>query len=223
MKVEEAAVYAMARTSEITSHYPSGRALMYWRLSRRQRQLMALAGRTNPDYYGTYATSNLDGNQAVDLRDIAAPVPTPELIEEVTIADKGASAYANGDRITIVPFHQRDAELPPRATLRDLILQGVDTDLVGVTTIAIYYSRLAAELAPTDAQTNLDIEDPWNELLVLDLQRFLLEKADRLDANIRTAAFTQIAEEEKALLDSYLSHVAAYVATTTRFTRQANR
>lgn len=223
MTAEEAAILAMARTSEITDQYPATRSLMYRRLGLRQRELMGMAARRNPDYYGVCAVSTLDALTATDLNDIIEPVPTPELLQEVTVADAGTSQWASGTVINIVPRDQRDAELPPRATLRDLVLQGVDDDLANVVSVEIFYSRLSAEFGPFDKDSVLELQHPHNELLIIDLTRHLIRKATRLPANIRADVIQQLDAEEKPLLDAYLAHVDAYVPQTSRFTRPSNR
>lgn len=220
MTVEEMAKLVMARTSEITSHYPSTRALIYRRLGLRQREIMAQGAKLNPDYYGTCAESALDGQSATDLNDIIEPVPTPELIEMVTIEDAGTSGYVLGTEVNIVTRHDVDAELPPRMTLRDLVLQGVNDDLVGVVSVMIFYSRLPAPFGPSDKDSVIELQSPWDELLVIDGAIQLLQKATRLDAAIRTAAIADLRTEEAPLVKGYMDHVQAYAPQSTRFIRR---
>lgn len=223
MTAEEAAVLAMARTSEITDQYPATRALMYRRLGLRQRELMGMAAKANPDYYGVCAISPLDGQTATDLNDIVEPVPTPELIEGVLIEDPGTSAYVQGQEVAIVSWQQRDVELPPRATIRDLVLQGVGDDLAGVLSVEIYYSRLAAEFGPFDKDSVLELQHPHNELLIVDLTRHLLRKATRLPDDVRNVSLAALDAEEAPLLKAYLDHVVQYTPRVTRFVRTVPR
>lgn len=223
MTAEEAAVLAMARTSEITDQYPSTRSLMYRRLGLRQRELMALAGRENPEYYGVCAISPLDDEFATDLNDIIEPVPTPELISLFKVEDAGSSQWSHGDEITIVPAHDKGVELPPRATLRDLVFQGVDDDLDGVVSIEIMYSRIAAPFGPLDGGSVLELQNPYDEILIVDLTKHLLRKATRLPKDIRDTAIAGLVEEENGLVDKYLSHVRSYIGMTTRFQHRTNR
>ncbi|HTJ62156.1 MAG TPA: hypothetical protein VL333_13275 [Candidatus Saccharimonadales bacterium] len=223
MTAEEMAILALARTSEITEHYPATRSTMYRRMGLRQRELMTLAAKANPDYYGVCALSNLDSNTATDLNDIIEPVPTPELISLVKIEDPGTSQWAAGTEINIVPAAQKDCELPPRATLRDLVLQGVDTDLVGVTSVEILYSRIAAAFGPFDGDSVLELQAPWDELLVIDLTKHLLGKATRLPQDIQQAAIAALDKEEAPILTAYIDHVTNYAPLTTRFTRRVAR
>lgn len=216
MTAEDIVVLAMARTSEITDAYPATRSLAYRRLGLRQRQLQALAARENPDYYGVCAETPLV-NLAADLNDIATPVPMPELIQKVTIEDHGTSTWTNGKVISIVPLSDLNAELPPRMTLRDLVLQSVGNDLLNVTSIMVFYSRLADVFAPTDGGAVVELQDPFNELLVLDLVKVFLAKATRLDATIRQTSIETFAAEEASLLTAYLDHVRTYGPYSTRF------
>lgn len=220
MTVEEMAKLAMARTSEITSHYPSTRALIYRRLGLRQREIMAMGAKLNPDYYGTCAESALDAKAATDLNDIIEPVPTPELVEMVTIEDAGTSQWDSGREVNIVTRHDIDAELPPRMTLRDLVLQGVGTDLDGVVSVMIFYSRLPALIGPSDADSAIELQSPWDELLAIDGAILLLQKATRLDGALRSAAISDLRAEEAPLLKGYLDHVQAYAPQSTRFIRR---
>lgn len=220
MTVEEMAKLAMARTSEITSHYPSTRALIYRRLGLRQREIMAMGAKLNPDYYGTCAESLLDDMLATDLNDIVEPVPTPELVEMVTIEDPGDSGLVAGQEVNIVTRHDVEAELPPRMTLRDLVLQSVNDDLEGVVSVMIWYSRLPALIGPGDKDSAIELQSPWDELLAIDGAIQLLQKATRLDAAIRTGAIADLRSEEAPLLAGYLDHVKAYAPQSTRFIRR---
>lgn len=223
MTAEEMAILAMARTSEITQHYPATRSLMYRRMSLRQRELMASAAKANPDYYGVCAISTLDSEAATDLNDITEPVPTPELVSVFRIEDAGDSQWTHGQEITIVPSSQLDCELPPRATLRDLVFQGVDDDLDGVVSIEIVYSRLSAPLGPLDGDSVLELQAPWDDLLLIDLTRHLIRKATRLPQDIIASVIAGLDAEEGPIVAAYLEHVINYVPLTTRFQRRTAR
>ena len=223
MTAEEAAVLAMARTSEITDQYPSTRSLMYRRLGLRQRELMAMAARANPEYYGVCAISALDADAATDLNDIIEPVPTPEFITLFKVEDAGSSQWVSGQEINIVPSNDRTVELPPRATLRDLVFQGVDDDLDGVISIEIYYSRISAAFSALDGASVLELQSPYDEMLIIDLTKHLLRKATRLPIDIRTSAIEMLTQEETGRIDEYLNHVRTYGPLTTRFSYRTNR
>lgn len=216
MNAEQITKLAMARTSEITDQYPTNRSLCYRRIGLRQRELMALAARENPDYYGTCATAPLSAG-GVDLNMMEFPVATPELVEEVRIENPGTSTYAAGDKINIVKLQDREAALAPRMTLRDLVLQAVGTDLDNVTSITVFYSRLPEIFDASDGESFVELQDPYIELLVIDLTKMLLTKATRLPADIRSSSLTLFAAEEASLLTQYLDHVRTYGPYTTRF------
>lgn len=223
MTYDECCVLAMSRTNEITRNYPSSRELMIRRASVRQRELMAKAAKANPDYYGVCAISPLDANAATDVNDIVEPTPTPELIDMVLIEDPGSSQYAAGTEVNIVRALDKHAELAPRMTLRDLVLQGVDDDMDGVISVEIYYSRLSPMATFADASSSLELQSPWDELLVIDLNRHLLQKATRLEASLRKEAIDACDAEETPLLAGYIEHIGTYGPHTTRFSRRMAR
>lgn len=214
---EEITIQALARASEVSNTVPATRTLAYRRIGLRQQQLFAAAAKVNSDYYGACAETNLVAG-AADLADIASPVPTPELVSKVCVENPGTSAYVNGDEVNIVQTVDITAALAPRMTLRDLVLQQVGTELAGVTSIMIYYSRLPKAYGPTDAATLTEISSPWDELLVVDLTIYLLRKAP-IDAAVRKLAIDSLKVEEAELLSGYLTHVREYGPVQDRFGR----
>ncbi|HJX74917.1 MAG TPA: hypothetical protein VJ247_01090 [Gaiella sp.] len=215
LSVTEVIELALARMSEYTDQFPQSRLSMIRRVGVRQQQLFALAAETNIDYYGACAETVLV-NGACDLADIASPVPTPELITKIEVDDPGTSTYATGDEINIVPSTDLAAELVPRMTLRDLVLEAVDTDLDGVASIMVFYSRLSTMYGAADADTLTEISSPYDELLVVDLAVYLLKQARGIDETVRAAALASLGDEEKTLLQGYLAHVTAYGPTRAR-------
>ena len=99
----------------------------------------------------------------------------------------------------------------------------MDTDLVGVTSIEILYSRIAAAFGPFDGGSVLELQAPWDELLVIDLTKHLLGKATRLPQDIQQAAIAALEKEEAPILTAYIDHVTNYAPLTTRFTRRVAR
>jgi len=215
LSVTEVIEFALARVTEHTDQFPQSRLSMIRRVGVRQQQLLARAAGINIDYYGACAETVLV-NGACDLADIASPVPTPELITKIEIDDPGESAYASGDEINIVPSTDPDADLPPRMTLRDLVLEAVGTDLDGVTSIMVFYSRLSTAYGANDGDTLTEISSPHDELLVIDLAVDLLKKARGLDETVRAAALASLQGEEKDALQGYDAHVLSYGPTRAR-------
>lgn len=217
MTVEELCIIALARAGEVTNAFPSTRGLMYRRVGVRQQQLAAAAAHISPDYFGAAAEGVLTGG-AADLRDMANPVPIAELITDVLIADKGTSLLATGQRVNIVKVKDSaDAALPPRATLRGGVVRQVGTDLAGVVSVKVYYSRLPAALSNSDANTAIELMEPHTELLVVDLTAYLLKRAMGDDEK-RQEALKMLADEEKQLLAAWLDHVREYQPAQDRFT-----
>jgi hypothetical protein len=218
---EEIAVLALARASEFTDAYPKARSLMYRRIGVRQQQLFALASELNQDFYGSAASATLDAQKRADLQDIAAPVPTPEQIQRVEVyaTDGNAAAPAVGTEIAIVPLGDLNAEDPPRATLRDLLLTQVGTDLAHVTDILVHYARVPQSYAPTDGDTAVEMPAPYDELLVIDLTLWLVRAARGLNEQIRAEAVTLLTAEESGLVDGWQTHVEHAIVTSSRFAR----
>lgn len=220
LTVNDIVEMAFGRVGEITSTYPTSRGPMWQRIGHRQRQLFARAAKLNPERFGVcaYATlATVDGHRVADLTDIADPVPTPETIQRVTIRDKGTSAYADGQEVAIVTLDDQDAELDPRALLRDRVLIGVGADLDDVTSIEIWYSRLPALIDRTDGAVEVELEAPWDTLLELDLTKWLLTKATQLSDATRQQAIAAFAAEEALLLSEFDEHVIGYAPAVSRF------
>lgn len=209
MTIEEIAVQALARASEFSNSVPGARSVMYRRIGVRQQQLFAKAARINPDYYGICATGQVDDG-AVDLADLVDPVEAADSIARIEIAAAGTSTYASGTRVNSVPVDDTDIEDAPRVTIRNRILRGVGTDLDGVVSLKVHYSRIPLAIAPTDGTRQADLEEPHVELLVVDLTKILVKKLTSLSATISSAVLGSLDTEEAALLADFERHVAEY-------------
>lgn len=218
---EEIAVLAMARVSELTDTFPKSRALMYRRIGVRQQQLFLAATEANHEYYGVAASATLDTNGRADLRDIADPVPSFEQVQKVEVytTDGNPAAPAIGTEISIVPLGDLNADDPPRATLRDMVLRQVGTDLAHVTELLVHYGRLPDSYDATDADTATELPTPHDELLVVDLAIYLLNAARGMDEDQRQKAIAQLANEETGLLTGWQTHIEHSIPVTSRFTR----
>ncbi|MGH3428478.1 MAG: hypothetical protein ACRDQZ_13075 [Mycobacteriales bacterium] len=212
---------AMARVSEFTDTYPKSRMLMYQRIGLRQQQLFAIATESNQDYFGSAASAPLDGLKRADLADIADPVPTPEQIQRVEVygTDADPSAPAVGTEIAIVPLGDLVAEDPPRATLRDLVFQGVPPDLAHVTDILVYFARVSASYGGGDAATQVELPAPYDILLDIDLALYLIRGARGLDQSIRSEAIQLLSAEESGLVEGWTTHVTHAIVVSSRFAR----
>jgi hypothetical protein len=221
---EEIAIEALARAAEFGAEVPATRSLMYRRIGVRQAALFAEAGRVNQDYYGVCAIATLD-NGAADLADIADPIPPLEAVTRVEVFDAGTSGIAAGTEINLVTLNDQDAATAPRMTLRNNVLRAVGADLDDVVSVEVYYSRSAKRLGATDANTNVELQAPWDELLVVDLTRYLLRKAISIKPDVRAAALELLDGEEAEMMAGFIRHVAEYAPYQTRFGRPpfANR
>lgn len=209
MTAEQIAVLALSRAMEHSNQVPATRSLMYHRIGQRQQELFALAAREAPDYFGTYATSPLDGNGEIDLLDVADPVPALERIHLIEVSDPGAHAtLAVGDEVSIVPLRDQDAELPPRMTLRNRILSAVGDDLDGVAELKIHYSYVPASIPATGKATSLELPEQFQDLLVVDLARDLFRRATLLPN--RGALVAMMDAEEAPLLAAFTVHLKAF-------------
>jgi hypothetical protein len=219
---EECAVAILARASEFSGTFPTTRSVIYRRIGVRQQELFSLAATVNPDYYGTEATSDLDENGAIDLADVADPVPAMEQVQRVVIADAGESeVYEAGDRVNLVPLLDPEIEQAPRATLRDRILKQVGTDLAEIVSLTIYYSRVPLALSATSGTTALELPNQFQELLVIDGLRDLVRRA--LEMPNREAMISLLDKEETPLMERFTKHVAGFSPTTYRFGRDSSR
>lgn len=215
--VDDVVDRAFGRLDFVDARYPSARAFMYERIGFRQRQLLAGAAKQNPERYGACATVTLSSG-LIDFTDIVAPTVALELIQRIEIADKGTSPYAVGDEVHIVSADDQNAAMAPRCLIRDSVLIQVGTDLALVTTLKVYYARIP-ELVPatSDGTTVVEFTAPWDTLLELDLVKWLLQKATRIDAAERAQALAGFGTEEAELLTAYGAHVTEYTPIVSRF------
>lgn len=209
---------ALARAGEVGASYPGGRALLFQRVGIRQRQLYVRANKMNPERFGACLTSALSGG-LVDFNDVASPVPTPDLIQRVEVLDAGTSGYAAGDVITIVPAEHQDAALAPRAMIRDGVLIQVGTDLSLVTSIKAYYGKMPEPVPQTAAggATSVELVQPWDALLEIDCADYIINRAFKIDTNLRGAALATLKAEEDELLADFDAHVAGYTPIVSQF------
>lgn len=217
MTCEEATRFALARAYEVTSEVPATRSLCYRQLGLRQQQLLSAAGRANPEFYGASASADLDAGVA-DFADIdPANVPQPAFIQLVTISNPGTSLWRAGTIVSIVPIVDWTAGIAPRATLRDLVLRQVAADLDGVQTITMYYTRLAPAYDHDDADTPLELESPWDDVLVIDLAKALLTKSPAATSAAVVSLLQAMAAEETSKVEAFLNYVRDFTPIEARF------
>ena len=218
MTFEDVRQAALARLMEYGDRWPHGRSAPYRRIGVRQQFLFALAARANPEYAGVCAVGGLvDG--VANFAAMEPPVLRPEAITLVEIHDPGESDYEVGQRITIVTADDPDG-LAPRAFLRHRVLVGVGNELAGVATIKVWYPYIPEPASPDEGGSReVEIPDPYSELLVIDLARDYARKTIALEPDIRAAIIRMQDEEEGPLLAEWIAHVRGYAPLETRFAR----
>lgn len=218
MTFEDVRQAALARLMEYGDRWPHGRSVAYRRIGVRQQQLYAMAARANPEYAGVCAVGGLV-NGVANFATMEPPVLRPEAITLVEIHDPGESDYEVGQRITIVTADDPDG-LAPRAFLRRRVLVGVGNELAGVATIKVWYPYIPEPARPDEGGSReVEIPDPYSELLVIDLARDYARKTIALEPDIRAAIVRMQDEEEGPLLAEWIAHVRGYAPLETRFAR----
>lgn len=213
---EQVTVQALARASEVSNTIPATRSLCYRRIGVRQQLLLEGAAKANPEFYGASATAPLTAGVA-DLADIVDPVPVPAMIQTVQVANPGTSGLLAGATVNIVPADDIESAIRPRATFRDRVLRGVGVELALVTSVAIYYARRAPVYGATDKDTVVELASPYDELLVIDLARWLLAKSPGAAKPEAVAAVTAMSAEEAALATAFSDYVRDYAPMQARF------
>ncbi len=195
---------------------------MYRRIGERQQQLFSAAARINPEYFGTYADGTLDANKAISFatmgdRNGVTAVPNPDLISRIEVLlSSGGGAPAVGTEIHIVPLTDPDAALAPRMTLRGGTLAPVSTDLAQVTKIRMFYSKSPFRVDAEDGGAAVELPEAYQNLLVLDLARYLLRKTASLTKEVREVALAALEAEEQESLAAFLAHVKELTSASER-------
>lgn len=208
MTISEIAELAVARALEFGAREPISREPVFRRIGYRQQRLFSRANKENPDYFGTCAVVTLSGGRA-DLDDVPLadgdgdPLYDPEQVEQILVEDEGASEdLAAGDVVRLVPFDDTGVTDPPRMTLRDNLLEQVGTDLAGVVSVKVHYSRVPHAVVPaTDANVSAQLPEAWQDLLVVDATKFILRSAPN------EVLMRHLDSEEAEMLEDFLAHV----------------
>jgi hypothetical protein len=182
-----------------------------------------VAARWNPEYFGVSAVGTLDsGGVSFSSMGAFGGTYAPEMVSRLEIADKGTSTYTNGDEINILQLNDPGVALAPRVTVRNQAIKQVGTDLALVTSVRLYYSRRPFRLAATeDGSTTVDFPEQWEELLVIDLTRWITRKAINPPLEQRAAALKSLDDEEQETLANFEQEVISFAsaAETGRFMR----
>lgn len=189
-------------------------ALIFNRMSSRQRELFSWAATIDPDYFGECAVATLVGGDAnLDSLELLATGPYPvDTIQIVRIHDSGNSEYETGDRVRIVREDDH-RDLPPRMTYRSRALRGVGNDMDGVVSIKVWYTRRPRPIG-IDGSGVIELPEPWHDLLALDIAQFLLARSPGVHAE----AASGIEAEKVERMANFEAHIrASYRALEARF------
>ena len=195
---------ALARCLELSAEVPDTRSVAFRRISARQQQLFAKAATVNPEYFGRDGVLTLTSGAAT----LGGLLPPAERVYAVAVENPGSSAMPAGRRVTVVRADDPSAGLPPRMTLRDGTLAQVGTDLAGVTSIRVFYSKRPADVGtPTDVP---QLPEQFHELLVLDLAQVMTRKMVTVATAAREQFLAALAAEEVEWLADFTAHVVRF-------------
>ncbi len=207
MTPEEIVVAALGIMADYTDSYPTTRAIMYRRISARQRELFAHIATLDPEFYGEEIVAELtSGALNVAALEESEDVYPVERVEDVYVEGVGTSLRTAGERVTLVPATDSAAYLAPRATYRSGVIRGVGTDLDGVASLRLYYARRPRSIG-ADGSGTIELLEPFQDLLIYDLARDLVRRTVGLEGAQKAAVVGMMDEAEKQLLDSLGQHI----------------
>jgi hypothetical protein len=207
MTPEQICVAAMGICSDYTDNYPTTRAIMYQRISSRQRELFAHVAILDPEFYGAEIVAEVtDGALNVAALEQSGDVYPVERVEEVQVEDPGTSGLDAGTRVGLVLVTDPEAALPPRATYRSGVIRQVGTELQGVASLLLYYSRRPRTIGP-DGSGVIELLEPFQFLLVYDLAKDLIRRTIGIEGEKKAAAFQLLDSAEKELLEALGEHI----------------
>lgn len=207
MTPEEIVVAALGIASTYSDSYPSTRSVMYRRISVRQRELFVHIAALDPELFGADVVVDVvDGAANLAALEQSGDVYPVERVQVVRIEDAGASDLDTGERVSLVPADDAEAHLAPRATYRSGVVRGWDGDLDDVTSLWIAYARRPRTIG-ADGSGEIELLEPFQDLLVFDLARYLVRGTVDIDGQVKAVAADLIEKQEAALLQSLEQHV----------------
>lgn len=218
MTVQEIVDAALARGAEFQATFPNSFDVSRRRVQAHQQVLFSHAADVNRDYVGADAVLVLTTGAC----DTKLLTPKPMRIVRVFIEDAGTSGIATGRKVNIVPIDDLVSALAPRATLRDGIIAQVGTELAGVTSVRVWYSRQPAAIP---LATNVpELPDQYHELLVIDLAMQMVRKTIGLSATSRDDILQVLQLEYQDMYGDFTEHLKNYnFAETARHGRTARQ
>lgn len=157
-------------------------------IDRRFKEMFSIAAGINPYYFGKRST--VEGVAGEWSRPVDA-----EMIARVEMAD--------GTEVTVVPFEDKEAELPPcvYAFGRKYYKTPESTALPDTATLTFFYSKSPATMSTAADELDADWPEQFNDLIVLHVARYLAVKDQRVEE-------VQLFDAELAsLLQSFQRHL----------------
>ncbi len=214
MTFDEIVDNAKARGLEFGSNFPTTNRVLYRRIEIHQQELFSQASRINPDYFGVSAKGPLDAEFSLNLKDleVSVGVDPASSVTRVEIQVAGTHpTLVTGDQVNLVSLGDIEAALAPRMTLRNFVLKGVGTDLVGVTSVCVFYGyRPENFAAPMGGDEIAELPDVYQELLVIDLTKWMLKQTLSMDIETKAAGVAALSEEEAEMNGAFMAEVADY-------------
>lgn len=214
MTFDEIVDNAKARALDFGATFPSTKRVLYRRIEIHQQELFSQATRMNPDYFGVSAKGTLDSLFRVNLKDldVAVDVDPASNVTRVEIEDAGTHpTLVASDEVNIVSLSDIDAALPPRMTLRNFILKGIGTELQGVVSVCVSYGyRPESKTIPLDGTEEAELPAVYQELLVIDLVKWMVRMTLGLETQVKAAALAALSEEEGEMNGVFMAEVTDY-------------
>jgi hypothetical protein len=214
MIFDEIVDQAKARFTQFGVDFPSARSVLYRRIEIHQQELFTKASRANPDYFGVNACGDLDTSRRLDLKDLesAVGVDPASSITRVEICDKGTHpTLEDGDEVFVVSENDITAELAPRVSIRNFVIKAVGSDLDDVTSLCVHYGyRPENKTTPLDGSEVAELPDVFQEMLVVDLVKWMLKQTIDLSPEKKTAAIGVVQAEQEEQADTFLAEIADF-------------
>jgi len=216
MTFEEVRHAALSRLMDYDGKWPTSRSALYRRIGVRQQQLFAIVAREAPQY-NSQSAYGLVVDGRIEFASMTPMAPKAETIQLVVIAEPGESGYAPGQHITFVTIDDPRG-LAPRAFVNRGGLEGVGSDLAKVDAVKAFYSYMPEPTSFTEGGSReVEIPDPYSELLVVDLAKDMTKKTVEVNPELKAAVVGMFNEEEAALLSDWIVHVRNFVPMEKRF------
>ena len=222
MTYDEIVEHAKERGLFFGMTFPTTSKVLFRRIEIREQEIFSQAARVNPDYFGVNAEGPLDAEFRANLKDldVSADVDPAANITRLEIGDAGTHpTFARGDLVNIVSLNDIEADVSPRMTLRNFILAGVGQDLAGVVSIVIHYGyRPENKSLPMNGFEVAELPDPFQELLVIDLMKWVLKQTLDMDTQGKASAIAVLTEEENEMSGAFMAEVGDFAgAQVSRF------